>query len=330
MLTLLPRHQIDSMAWDACVAASARRIVYGYSWYLDAVLPEPDWKWAGLVFVTETEHYQAVMPVPLRRKPILGFTYEWVVHQPFFCQFLALFSADSTLDPAPFFEVIQLHFRYGSTLAVRPCPLHDVSFDTIRQLTTHTLDVSVGYDVIYRNYSRDRQTNLRRALRANWTVIDSTDSEPLLSLFRNYHADTISGGVADWAYTMLRRLIEELNQRGLTLLRYAVRHDQIEAGALFVQSDNRIIYLFNAASETGRHDNARTLLIDQVIQENAGRSDAKKPVVFDFESPEKPSIRNFYRSFGAVEEPFWTVRWSRLTIAERVVQGLRNWLQGDY
>lgn len=332
MLNLLPRHQIDPDAWDACVVASTQRIVYGYSWYLDTVLPKPDWKWMGLVLIDETGHYRAVMPIPLRRKQVLSLPYEWVVHQPFFCQFLAVFSPDLKLNSDPFFETMQRSFRYGSMLAISQRPL-GLAFDRVWQQTTHTLDLSVGYDVIYRNYTHDRQTNLRRAIRANWTIIDSDDPEPLLNLFCNYHAETIRGGVAKWAYAILRNLIEELNQRGLVLLRYAVRHERIEAGALFVQSDNRIIYLFNAASETGRRHNARTLLIDQVIQEYAGHSYAgrryaEKPVVFDFESPEKPSIQGFYRSFGAVEEPFWAVHWSRLTIAERLIQRLINQLSG--
>ena len=90
MLKILSRHQIDTSAWDTCVAASPQRIVYGYSWYLDAVMPAPSWKWMGYVLTDEAGHYQAVMPIPLRRKQLAGVTYEWVVHQPFFCQFLAI------------------------------------------------------------------------------------------------------------------------------------------------------------------------------------------------------------------------------------------------
>ena len=330
MLNFLSRHQIDANAWDACVAASTQRIVYGYSWYLDTVLPEPEWKWVGVVELDESGHYQAVMPVPLRRKHVLGVPYEWIVHQPFFCQFLPFFNRNSKLDPALFLETLQQHVRYGSVLATRQRP-PILAFTSVRQLATHTLDLSVGYDAIYQKYTRDRKTNLRRALQVNWTVVESSDPEPLLNLFRDHHAGAIPGGVASWAYAMLRNLIGELNRRGLATLRYAIRHHQIEASALFVRSDNRIIYLFNAASETGRRYNARTLLIDQVIRENVGRNYAgchrtEEPIIFDFESPPKLSIQRFYQSFGAVEEPYWAVRWSRLTTVERLIQRLRNWL----
>lgn len=321
-LNPLSRHQININAWDTCVGASSQRILYGYSWYLDAVLPAPSWKWVGLVLTDETGQYQAVMPVPLRRKQIMGVTCEWVVHQPFFCQFLAVFSRDPTLDPTPFFRVLTQRFRYGSVLALCQQPTDLDLFDTIRPLTTHTLDLSVSYETLYQTYTHDRKVNLHRAERANWTVIDSTDPEPLLRLFRENHADAITGGGADWAYGIFRNLTRELSQRGLARLQYTLRDNRIEAGALFVREGSRIIYLFNAASQIGRRVNARTLLIDQSIQEHAGER-----VTFDFESPEKPSIRDFYRSFGAVEEPFWAVRWSRLTSFERTLQRVRNKLK---
>lgn len=329
MLKLLVRSEIDTDAWDACVFASTQRIVYGYSWYLDIVLPAPSWKWAGLVLIDETEQYQAVMPIPLRRKQFLRATYNWVVHQPFFCQFLAVFSRDSTLDLTPFFRAIQQHFRYGSILNVRQISGSPATFDLSRTLSTQTLDLSVGYQTIHQRYTHDRRLNLRRALRVNWIVLNSTDPEPLLCLFRENHAHSVPGGVTEWAYDILRNVISELSQRGLATLRYATRDAQIEAGALFVQEGNRIIYLFNAASAVGRQGNARTLLIDQVIQENAGCDCLQKPLIFDFESPDKPSIRNFYRSFGAVEEPFWSVRWNRLTAVERLVLHVRDKLKKE-
>lgn len=323
-LIVLARHELNAVAWDDCVAASPQRVVYGYSWYLDAVLPAPSWKWMGLVAMQETGTYQAAMPIPLRRKQLLGVTYEWVVHQPFFCQFLAVFSREVAFDPTPFYQLMQSDFRYGSLFNSRQQPADSIRFDRCHLLSTHVLDLSVGYKTIYQNYSHDRKANLRRALGSHWIVVGSTNPEPLLNLFRENHADTISGGVADWAYAIFRDLANELNQRGLAILRYAIRNGRIEAGALFVQEGNRIIYLFNAGSEAGRTGNARTLLIDQMLRENAGKQYLGKPLLFDFESPEKPSIRSFYQSFGAVEEEFWAMHWSRLTAIERVVQHLRN------
>lgn len=332
VLKILPRHKINSPAWDACVAASSQRILYGYSWYLDAVLPAPFWKWVGVVLTDESGQYQAVMPIPLRQKRAFGITYGWVVHQPFFCQFLGVFSRDETFDATPFFRAMQQEFRYGSSVRVRQEPNELRSLGTIRPIATHILDLSAGYETISQNYTQDRKENLRRARRRfdiadKWTVEESTEIETLLTLFRENHADTIDGGVADWAYLIFRNLVEELSRRGLATLRYAIRDRQVEAGALFVREGNRVIYLFNAASEVGRQGNARTLLIDQMIQECAGCCYEGKPLLFDFESPEKSAIRHFYQSFGATEEPFWEMRWNRLNPVENKLRSLLKAIQ---
>jgi hypothetical protein len=311
----IPRSRIDTAAWDACVSAAYGSVLYGYSWYLDAVLAGPNWKWVGLVLVDQQGGYRAVMPVPLRKK--WG---RWVVHQPFFCQFLDVFSPDETVDVAPFLDAVQQHYRYGSVLSLHRQPDCLAQFQAVLPQTTHVLDLSPGYEAVFRRYTADRKLNLRRALRYDWTVTESTDPEPLITLFRNYHADEIDGGVGAWAYDILRRLISVLQARGLASIRYALAGNRVEAGALFVQEGNRIVYLFNAASETGRRGNARTLLIDQVIRVNAGRSHAGKPTLFDFESPQKKTIVDFYRSFGTTEDAFTLVRWNRLTLAERLLR----------
>ncbi len=318
----LTRDQIDSAAWEACVAASSQSILYGYSWYLDAVLAGPSWKWIGLVLLNEAGQYQAVMPVPLRRKYVGGIAYRWVVHQPFFCQMLGVFSRDSSIDTSPFFKILLRFHRYGSILSVQQRPPLSSGLIAFSPLSTHVLDLSVGYTAIYQNYSHDRKQNLRRAIATRWTITKSTDLEPLLTLFQDNHAEGIPGGVAVWAYTILKNLITELQKRRLVTLRYATCEGQIEAGALFVREGNRIIYLFNSASAKGRRGNARTLLIDQIIQEYAGQL-----IRFDFESPDKQSIRDFYQSFGAVEEAYWMLRWNRLNRVERGLLRLRNKLK---
>ncbi|GAB3490824.1 hypothetical protein GCM10027341_03040 [Spirosoma knui] len=316
---LLTRSEIDAVAWDACVAASAERIVYGYSWYLDAVLPKPEWKWVGLVMTNPSGDYEAVMPLPLRRKSVVGIRYAWVIHQPFFCQFLPVFRRTDSIDPALFLAVAYEHFRYASSFHWQSASITFPGSLTNQVLSTHLLDLSVGYTSIYEHYTSDRRRNLRIAQALDWTIVDSTDLLPLLSLFRDNHAAGISGGVNRQAYTILEKLIAELTKRGLASIQYTVSNGQIEAGAMFVREGNRLIYLFNAASEIGRRGNARTLLIDQQILQHAGQ-----PLIFDFESPQKPSIRAFYKSFGAVEAPFWALRWNRLSSVERLAVGLKN------
>lgn len=276
-------------------------MVYGYSWYLDAVTSLPGWKWVGLILADSQGNYQAVLPIPLRRKYGI-----WIVHQPLFCQFLDVFAPTSVVDASLFFRALQRKYWYGSIFFLRqrpPAAPHTVS----HSLATWLLDLGQPYRIIQASYTADRQRNLRNAQAFGWSTETSTDVEPMLTLFRQHHAGQVPGGVGEWAYDVFRTLVAVLQQHGLATIRYATYEGRTEAGALFVQEGQRIIYLFNAASALGRKENARTLLIDQLIQEKAGTT-----LWFDFESPEKASIANFYRSFGSKAEPFYSLRWNTL------------------
>ena len=323
MLRFLTRGQIDTAAWEACVAGAHNALVYGHAWYLDAVcnVPGPGaprWCWAGLIEPGEGTTYHAVLPVPLRRR--WG---QWVVYQPFFCQFLAIFSAHPQ-DPAPFIRAVYDRYRHASvwhlhlpeTVGGLPANIHQ------RLGYTHTLRLDTTL-----SYTPDRRRNLRLARQrvaeaADWSTGKSTDCEPLIRLFQENHAAQI--GVGSWTYALLRQVAQAAHQRGLATLHYALMGGQAVAGTLFLAQHGRLIYLFNAANAVGRRLNARTILLDELIRANATPA---TPLLLDFESPDKAGVVQFYESFGAVAEPYLQLRWSRPTWLDRLamwVFGRRN------
>ncbi len=308
---LLHRSQLDSTQWDDFIAASPQRILYAYSWYLDTV--SPDWK---ALVVTQNGQWQAVMPLPCRQKWGLK-----VIQQPFFCQLLGIF-AHSNVDfrEASNLLLSQLttSFRYVSIYTGRfaaqtvfPNSLK------IKKANTIVLPLHLPYAVLFQNYSNDRKTNLKRAQRFGWQSKQSTDIEPIIQLFQKNHSSQIAGGVSEQAYDLLRKITAVLAQKNALRLVYATKDGRIETGALFTIFENRIIYLFNAASPTGRKGNGRTWLIDQIIQEYA-----ETDFVFDFESPELDSIASFYQSFGGVEETYTQFTFNDLPFPLKQIQ---NW-----
>ncbi len=296
-------------------------LIYGHTWYLDAVTNVLGWKWEGLVIGNVPDghsatHYEAVLPIPLRRR--WG---RWVVYQPLFCQFVALFSPQQ-LDPTPLLLLVYERYRHVSKwhLLLNE-PLPGLAAQVRQQVMyTHILPLqTVG------SYTPDRRMNLRRAARRianvpDWRVTESADIEPLLTLFRENHADEI--GAAEWAYALFRELFSAVQKQHLGTLRYAWANGQIVAGAMFVAQHGRVIYLFNAANSEGRRLNARSILIDELIrdeQHKAASVTPPTPLMLDFESPEKPGVVSFYESFGATPQPYIVFSWSRSTWLERLV-----------
>lgn len=304
MIHHLRRFQVDVQAYDACVEQSKWGTIYGLSWWLDQVSPD----WECLVWQEPSAPlYRAVLPVPVQRRYGLC-----LVHQPLFCQFLAIYSAESlpVVIQKDFIKALlaqyaliasyQLNFPEASVLS---------SFTALnlRQMHTHVLPLDAPYEILHQGYNRDRKMNVKRAYQADWTCRQGSDITPLAEFFKQHHAHQIDGGVHPEAYALLKTLFETCEKRGYSDLWYAEKDNRVEAGAWFVTFQKRTLYLFNAATPEGRKANARTFLIDQFIRQQAGTQ-----ALFDFESANVPSIAEFYASFGSHVVAYYELRSNRL------------------
>lgn len=295
MICLLTRSQLDAAAYDRCVAGSPDRIIYAFSWYLDAV--SPDWQ------VLVLNEYEAVMPLPVRtRYGING------VVQPLFCHQLGVFSANEPTPPdrlKAFLTEAGRHFRYISSYqfhAANTAMLPRQPEFTGR--TNHVLDLREPYETLRSRYSRGRRHHLKRPPQPpEWTLTDTTDIGPLFDLFLQYNTRGI-GRVDPTAGPVLHRLTSALLERRCARIRVAQRNGRIEAGSLLVIDQRRIIHLFCAASPDGRRSNARMFILDELVREFAGQHR-----LLDFESPEAEPLARFNQEFGAVAEPY--ARWTR-------------------
>jgi len=294
VLRLLPNSPIDRAAYDACVESAPNGWVYGLSWWLDVVSPG----WEVLVL----DDYRAVLPLPVKRRYGVRF-----IDQPVFCQQLGLYSKTPLTDAerTPFGQTLQHSFPLMTRFCLEKKPF--VGLIRAKTRHTHLLDLNQPYEILRADYTRDRLQNLKCAEVIGWEIQPSHDIRPLIDWFRRFHAQNIRGGVAPGAYRTLENLFHEAERRGLSTLWYALKNGQPEAGAWFVTHKNRVFYLFNAATPAGRRGNARTLLLDAFFRENAGQH-----LIFDFESPEVPTIAGFYESFGAKPEPYVSLSYNHL------------------
>ncbi len=305
MLThLYHRSQIQDVQWNVFIDTSPQKMLYAYSWYLDIV--SPDW-WA--LVVEENNEWQAIMPIPIVRK--FGMK---VVQQPLFCQLLGVFFKENnnSLLCINHIEIaFKRHFKYVSSYAGL------LLFEPYTTRNTYIIDLSQSYEVIQNNYHKDRKARLKQVKKSDWAIEKSVDIKPLITLFRTNHANRIEGGVSESAYTLLAKIAQELEKKNVLELLYCSKNGVIEAGAIFVIFGGRIIYLFNAASALGRSGNARTLLIDSILNKHSNSD-----LVFDFESPEIENIACFYESFGAKAQPYSAIRYNHLPFPFRQIQ---NW-----
>ncbi|WP_031527631.1 GNAT family N-acetyltransferase [Dyadobacter crusticola] len=314
---LLTRSQIDDAAWNALVQDSPQCVIYAFTYYLDIVCVD----WKALVY-SAGAGYQVVMPLPVRK----SFGFE-LVYQPLFCQYLGLFSRGQITgeQAALFLKALSRHYSYISAYHFNPD--NDRLLDGLNKsfpefqtntYVTHWLDLTQTYCELSAGFNKDRRKNLRKAEAARWELVASTNIHPLIYLFVSNHSRKIPGGVNPNAFNVLEALHYTFNTRAQAEVWYAAKSGRIHAGILLIRSGGKVIYLFNAADDTGRRENARTFLLDQYFREFCTNAQ-----IFDFESPRVKSISDFYKSLGGEAVPFPGIRKNRLPFPLRQIQEWR-------
>ncbi|MBC5994685.1 GNAT family N-acetyltransferase [Pontibacter cellulosilyticus] len=287
MLRYLPHHEINEKSWDNCLEASAERIIYACSWYLNVVCK----RWDAVVEEDEQGNYISVFPLPLGRR--LG---QLGVLQPYFTQQLGLFttacskykSIDSYLALIPAkYKGVYLQLNTANTEAGEAA-----TGLAVGKRTNYHLPLGQPYNDLVKNYKNRHKLN--KARRSGLEVKPLENIEVLIRLFKNTKGRELTEVKAKH-YRLLAQLHEVLKARKAAELWQVVNEaGEAVVAAFFILQPDKLIFLFSGASEEGRRTAAMTLLLDSMIQRFAGNN-----IILDFEGSMVPSVANFYANFGA-------------------------------
>lgn len=304
----LSRKQIDDTAWDGAITRSGTGLPYAYSWYLDIMAER---RWSALV----QGDYERVFPLPWNRK-LLGFPQ---VYQPAFSQQLGLFGEGVQSEEIPRFlaavpgrflrKQLMLH-AYEAEVLPEGIP------GSLRWKMNLVLPLDRSFGDMQAGFSKSLRKRVRKAERQlTWQPGGSVDT--LISFYRKELQDRV--GLLAKHYVQAARLFQELLQREMAEI-YEVYDEQgqLVCTGLFVKTKERIINLFGASNQRGRVTYAMHFLLTQVIQKYAGQA-----MIFDFEGSELPGVAEFFRTFGAIEQPFFACQWDALSIILRRIFALR-------
>lgn len=283
MISCIAHKEIDERKWDACIAGSSTPLVYGTSWFLDIVSPG----WDALVM----NDYEAVFPLTHNRK--YGFAY---LRQPFFCQQLGVFSKDMQeetsrefLDAIPKkYKLLDINLNTGMSF---PLP----GFHTSLNLNLE-LPLQKSHPELYKYFSDHAKRNIQKANAAGFTLTHEVHINELIQLFIKNKGQSIRP-FPGHAWEKLRSIVNSSMNLGLGEM-WVVSHPEhgLCAGAFFLKSVNRFIFLFSALSEQGRKSGAMYFLLNEFISRHSSGNK-----ILDFEGSKNENLARFYKGFGSVE-----------------------------
>ena len=296
MIRYLTHEQIDKRLWDETLSRCYNRLLYGYSWYLDEVCDE----WDALV----QNDYEAVMPLPRRKK--YGLSY---VYHPFFAQQLGIFSTNflSGFTVNKFLQAVPDKFRVVDTQLNAACDPEEYHYGQIRSRKNHVLNLSVAYHTLQSGYNENTKRNLNKA-RSEGVHTQQIHHISEAVNFYVQHNGHRSPEVTATDYQRFERVLHELQRRdALYMLQATHQKDIVAVGIFGIDAEQRATYLMGTSSAEGKNKGAMPLLMDQFIQEHSG-----KVHILDFEGSDIEGIARFYKGFGAIEQRYYHYYSNRL------------------
>ncbi|MBO2523549.1 MAG: hypothetical protein CW336_06810 [Bacteroidetes bacterium] len=298
MIRYLTHNKIDKKRWDECLAQCPDGLIYAWSWYLDVVHPD----WEALV----ENDYEAVMPLTGNRK--FGINY---LFQPFFTQKFGVFSKKEASEAKirEFLEAIPDKFEFAE---FRLNGLNGVKgINGVKGLNHRNieLDLSPEYSVLAGNYHSNTKRNLAKAKKEGLTIVEDADPSVIIELFRKNRGKEIKHW-GDKEYNRLLNLVEVAKSHDACLV-FGVQNtdNQIIAGAFFMISHNKIVFLFSGADEANKENHGLTFLLDHVIKRYSGTQN-----IIDFEGSDNDGLARFYKGFGGEEKYYQELKFNKLNI----------------
>lgn len=282
----LHRREVNDEKWNACITSAGNGLIYGYTFYLDAMTDH----WDALVM----DDYALVMPLPWRRKWLIHYLYH-----PFLTAQLGVFGNGLTKEIFNAFlnAVPKKFWRWDFSL--NGGNLFAVEGYRLYQRSNYVLPLNKPYEDLYKAYRENIRRNVKKSLSYGCHPATNVSIDDIIALTKLQAAAT-----PDKDFDAFKKLFLLLKEKGLAKT-YGVlsAKGKLLASAAFLFSHNRAYYIL-----VGNHPNGRTLgashaLIDAFVNDHAGQD-----LLLDFEGSDIRNLQFFYSSFGAREEKYAAIR----------------------
>lgn len=287
-LQLLSSLDIDKKKWDDCLVNSINPLIYASSTYIDHMADN----WSGIV----GDDYDIIMPVAWRKKFGIQYCYD----VPFIQQLGVFGKTFQQQDINDCIKLMLRSFKYG-----------DYALNFLNNLkngkvaNNYMLSLASNYRSTSFFYSDNLKANLAKAQKNNFEYGNAT-AEEAISLFRNLYAAKLPQITPD-VYLRFYELCKLKDKEEYLVVRKVSLNKKILAINLLVKDKFRIYNLMPSITKEGKAVSAGHFLLDNIIKEFS-----QTGLVLDFEGSDIKGIERFYKSFGAINQPYNKIHFNRL------------------
>lgn len=294
-LTYLEHADIDLAKWDACIRQAHNSLIYAQSSYLDLMASN----WNGIIL----GNYEAVMPLPWRKKYGIGYLY-----QPAFTQQGGVFSNHQVPGDLveAFLRLAYQKFAFAEIALNYANPVVQESFYTpvyrnnyVAALQQQNQTGSLGDE----NYIQKR---IRRSQKNNLQYTSSSNIQQAITIYKTLYHDRMFLHPVD--YLNFQKLCTA-PPAGIEIITRHVydENEKLLAIALLLKDEYRIYNLLSCLLPEGKKLLANYFLYNAVMEEFKDTN-----LLFDFEGSDEAGIAFFYKKFSATNQPYPYIKFNRL------------------
>lgn len=299
--------------------------IFSKDWWLDCVCGEKNW---DVALVEKGGQVVASMPYFLKKKFILN-----IITMPKLTQNMGPFIKypkgqkyykrlswekdiiSKLLEQIPNVDFFIQNFHYS---IVNWLPLYWQGF---KQTTNYTYVIE---DIDIRDLEKNFETDIRRrrrrkAYEAGVEVIESDD----IKIFYELNTMTFirQGMNIPYTFDFVKKLYEACKKNNAIKMYFAKYEDNVIACNFLVYDDNTVYYLMG-----GIHPDFKDLGGMDIVQFESIRFALESGKIFDFEGSMIESIEKYFRSFGAIQKPYYqiTKTTSKLLKLRNFINELKN------
>ena len=281
----LSRERLDLVRWDAAANRDPTPLPYGQHWWLDAAT---DYSWEGLV----VDDYRVVLALPrLRRFRVLP-----VYIRPPYTQQLGPYGDLRPGDTAALLKAVPSLPQIA--LPLRPhLPLSEVppAFTT-RKRVNYVVDLSPDFETVVRGFSKRMRGYVRK--HADDRLMPAERSE-VVALCQERLGGR--GGVRDYHFQRLDALVGACLERQAGNLYQLLEDGQLLCAGFYPTFNGRTFNAAASSTEVGLKRRGMTRMMAKVFERQCDQAGS----AFDFEGSELPGVREYFASFGGVDEGYY-------------------------
>ncbi len=287
-ISIIPSHQLDKKKWNSLLSQCRNSLIYARTEYLDHLCDH----WTGLVL----NDYEAVMPVPWRKKFGIVYTYDVP-----FIQQLGIY-ADQPEKSTELFKKAMFSF----------CKYGDYNFNYSTPLaggisrSNFILSLDLPVDTLMNSFTSDTRQNIRKAV-GNGLTYTPAETDEAIDSYRELYAGRLKK-TSESEFQSFRTLSKIYYKNGEAIVRKVTSGSGKVLAILLLLKDGRRLYnLMNSTFPEGRNKEANYFLLYSVWKEFE-----QLDLVFDFEGSDISGIQEFYKKFGASRELYPSIHFNNL------------------